>query len=588
MHVIRRTTLVLGVSLVLGACSGDGAVSSTSADVTTSQAAEVPSGDGAVSGGLLAVPIPGPESLSSSRPAAALAFGEAGPGAPTLDTVAAMGVVDWPAILTEPDTSKAAALAIAEVLRALAAGLPADTASRSRPGFPNPSPPRWGPSPATDDVTRTETPFTKGTMAGTKTVATSTVFDPESGVERTTTTVVAKGTDSATGVDSLVETTLEVVHDVCWGADGNRTGEYTLTGRSDRAGASSTHARGATVTVAPDGTGKITRTATVDGHTATVESGSDDPPGRETVTETVSGDTTTVTHEYENGYKTVVAAPTSTFSESKLGEAVDRLGDEGSYDRDVDLAGSKLAVPHSGPGSREFCLDLTLDPASANVAPDGDTVGFVAKVEDWNERPVTSAIVKVEQPLLGSIAPAIGPTSTEGTLHAVYTSGDPGTELLGFRADHLGYSVTAESTVRIGRGGAIEWTDTKFGNTATVTASSCDGRAWRGILTFGGTPGGVDIDMTARFEFTLAEGETVTVPVESKGTLTAAGETMGIEFVYSLEFGIDDTGANAVATFTRVPGGGITVRGTTVPFPAAGFEEFFVNAPLEPAEGCSP
>ena len=522
-----------------------------------------------------------PDATAVARLLGAL-FAERG-SAPAFDPVAAMDLVDWSSILTIRDPSAAAAMAVAEVLRALAGGPPADVGAAFRTGSVLVGGHRAEPS---TETTHTETKVTDGTVTVTKTVDKSATFDPESGRETTTVTVVVGETDSATGARSVVEMTYETAHDVCWGPGGDREGSYAVTARSTSQEGSSVRSNGASVTVAPDGSGSVTRSASVDGHTVTVASGSDEPPGNATVTETVSGDTATVTREYENGTRTVFEGPSSDPSESAVDEAAKQLTEEGSLDRDISLAGAGLARPRSGQGSDEFCLRMVVDPASTTLDTDGATVELAAAVEDWNERPVGGAAVTIAPPRLGSVSPAEGRTSDAGALSVAYTAQRRGRDLVEFRADHYGYSATAESAVTVGRGGAFSWSESKFGQTATVTARSCDGALWEGTLTFGGSPGGAELDMAASFSLTLPEGESVTIPVESKGTITAAGETLGIEFLYSLDFAVEASGSEVRATFTRQPGGGITVRGATVPFPAASFEEFQVTAPIEPAKGC--
>ncbi len=513
------------------------------------------------------------------------------------DVVGALSQLDWSGILATSNPTQIGSRLEREALRALATDLRAAAASAAGSGPLSPrASTRHRPDAAAayglllDPVSETRT-VAEGTKSGTVGMEADRTFDESSGRETTTWSVDGDITDSETGERVTAHTEGEAYHDVCWGEDGAREGGVaTATGVTTdgpKGVETSEQSRKTTVRRDADGSITVSVSVTVGDYTIGYTKSGSDMPGTETDYASEDGDRYTHTFETENGEMTVSVDKDVTWSDDGFQEALDEFSDPEKVADDTELIAESMKSPISPsiPGADEFCLKLTVDPTSGALEADGDTLSFNATVLDWNDRPVVSAIVTVEGAKLGSVAPKLGPTGTDGRWTSTYTSGDPGTETLTFEASRFGYNVRRDTSVTIGTGYAFDWSRSQSGQTATVNARSCDGTSWTGEFTFDGTPGGAEISMSATFDLQMddAVGETDLV---STGTIGTAGTYLPMEMPYKLTITLDAENRTADVQFNRAGGGVVVAEGRRLPIPTEGFPEFAFTTPLDPPTGC--
>jgi len=442
------------------------------------------------------------------------------------------------------------------------------------------------------DSARKEQQISDGTKSGTVGMEVDVSFDEPSGRETTTVTVDGDVTDSATGERVIAHNESKSYHDACWGEDGAReSGTSTttqVTTESATGSETSERSRKTTVRRETDGSVTIGVSVTIDGHTVGIRRGDSVASGPQGETLSTEGDQITFTIRTDEGETTVSVDKDVTFSDETIQQALDEIGDADKLDSDVESAGEALRRPlsPSSRGADEFCLKLSVDPTSGSLEADGDTLTFNATVLDWNSRPVVSAVVTVEGARLGSVSPKLGPASTEGVWTTTYTSGEEGSETLAFEAARFGYTVQRTVRLNIGSGYAFEWSRSEAGQTASVSATSCDGTSWTGDFRFEGTPGGAEISMATGFNLQVdgAIGETDLV---STGTIGTAGEYLPIEMPYSLTVTLDTEARTADVRLVRSGGGVIVAEGRRVPIPTEGFPEFVFTTQLVAPTGCA-
>ncbi|GBE20679.1 hypothetical protein BMS3Bbin01_00017 [bacterium BMS3Bbin01] len=473
--VFSRPLVLLGLVLVMGACSPEPADQEIAGETTagldsTTDASEYDALRAAARGADV--------ETAGKVMAAVLAdlrnLGQAGDGEQPgpQDIVDALSRIDWAEAIGGDDArsiaanferatvfggvaallgaspttnSGSAALMVAGDTRSVPAAFAFDAASTDRQGT----------------IAHEEGTISQGTKSGTTSMDATRTMDPDSGRETTVWTTRVDVTDSATGKRTIAETKVEISHDVCWGEDGARQAEITTTTNVTVVTAegtkTSTTSRTTTTKRRPDGSISTSVSVTVDGVTVahTLEdSDLSGPP-----TEEVSDDGETATFTIREGRSTTtVSASKEAMSvkpevwDEKLGEAADAMGDAERLQQDLDVLVQALQPPltSGAPGGNQYCLKFSVDPSAASLEPDGETVAIDATVLDWQDRPVVGAIVTVSGARLGSVDPQIGPASTDGTWTTTYTSGKQGTETLTFEAARYGYKVKRTAKIKIG------------------------------------------------------------------------------------------------------------------------------------------
>jgi len=190
--------------------------------------------------------------------------------------------------------------------------------------------------------------------------------------------------------------------------------------------------------------------------------------------------------------------------------------------------------------------------------------------------------VEVSGARLGSVAPTIGAATGSGEWPTTYTSGDSGVEKLDFATSRFGFGVERTATITIAAGRAIQWADTKFGQTASFDASSCDDETWTGAFSFSGSPGGAELDMATEFGFETVAGH-AEFEIVNSGTMGARSTELSIQMPHSVAVDIDDQEGTVAVVMTR-ESNTVTVEGFTIN--AGAFPEFTFNVPLTSATDC--
>jgi hypothetical protein len=500
------------------------------------------------------------------------------------DLADALVAVDWIGLLTDDPATTASNLrrAMLDVVRQTAPTSGVGTLLAAAPV-------RWlGGAASIPLVPRFETATVEVDDGGTQTTGdVEQTIDENTSKETTEASIETTGTDSNTGEAVTVSIKKTVTRDLCWAEDGTRqsssTTETTVTRQTADGPVEATISTTVTVTVDPSGTMTASMSVTQDGYTVTITADTGAvPAGGATDTETIDGDHHTATITLEDG-QTFTAEWDGDLDQEKL-ETVAKTLEEMTPDLAEDLEDQfdnlKKPLNDTSPGGNEYCIHLTLDPFEATLGPDGETLAITATVTDWADRPLVAAVMTVTPARLGSIAPDVGSTGGSGDWQTTYTSGDTGVERLTIQAARFGFGVKRQVTITIAGGHSIHWSDSKFGQTATFDATSCDGTAWTGTFSFSGSPGGATLAMATELGFETVDGHGE-VAIVNTGTIGAGGEDLSIQMPYLVAVDIDGQTAHVVMTRQSDV---VTVEGFTIS--AAAFPEFTFDTPLTVATDC--
>ncbi len=415
-----------------------------------------------------------------------------------------------------------------------------------------------------------------------------TSVDRESGKETTTFTVDSTGRNATTGAEVGVRIEGQRTRDLCWSEDGTRQSSTTTTTtvarETDGSATETTITTSTSATFDPSGAINVSASVTQDGYTATMSKGTDSLPSGESDTVTYDDGRYSASTTLEDGTSLTVSWE-GDFDQAKFDTALEtfeKMASGLAEAIDDELENLKKPLNDSSPGGNEYCIRLTLDPTTAQIGPDGEKLVITATITDWAERPLVAAVVNVGGARLGSVAPTIGTATSSGEWQTTYTSGDSGVEKLKFTASRFGFGVERTATITIASGLAIQWSDTKFGQTATFDAYSCDGAAWTGTFSFSGSPGGAELDMATEFGFETAAGH-AEFEIINTGTMGVGSTKLSIQMPYSVTVDIDDQ-VGAVGVVMTRQSDTVTVEGFTIN--AGAFPEFTFNVPLTSATEC--
>jgi hypothetical protein len=304
--------------------------------------------------------------------------------------------------------------------------------------------------------------FSDGTRSGSTSETLEEEFDSETARQTITLTIEGESFDSATGEPRSLLMVMRWEHDLCWSEGGTRTGEYettttvTVTTGDDTTSSSESRHAGA----AYDGDGRPTYTwgSTVDGNSATAtgtDPGAMGPGGESSTSSSSTGEVETANAEWENGFEMEGSASGADYDEEAIGEILDEVVDYENFREELAFAQPPDPV-NEGPGSVDYCLRTSLDPESASLLPDGETLGLTVTVRDWNEEPLQGALVETGPIQLGAFT---GPTSSfsdhNGEFATLYTSAEPGTETIYIRVDYAGFDTVVEGVIEIGGGWSL-------------------------------------------------------------------------------------------------------------------------------------